>query len=143
MIRLSKLFILLTTALLMTSARTADDWHVSMVQLLANPEKYDGKVVRVEGYLHWKFEDCVLYLSKSDGDYLIGKNGVWISSRADPELQPLGDWFNKKKRQLVYFDERYVLVEGVFDMNEHGHMGANAGGITQVRRVLELKRYHR
>lgn len=37
---------------------------ISMIQLLSNPEKFHGKKVRVNGYLHNQFEDSNLFLSK-------------------------------------------------------------------------------
>ena len=36
----------------------------SIVQLLANPDRYHGKKVGVEGFLHVRFEDCSIYLTK-------------------------------------------------------------------------------
>jgi hypothetical protein len=51
---------------------------VSIIRLIATPEKYHGKFVRVEGYLHNQFENSAIYLSKDDADHLIGKNALWV-----------------------------------------------------------------
>ena len=53
----------LAIVLLLGTPLIADDpVETSMVQLLAHPDKYHGKMVRVTGYLHVKFEDNCLIL---------------------------------------------------------------------------------
>ena len=97
--------------------------HVSIVDLLARPDAYDGKPVRVEGYLHDKFEDHGLYMTKEHADYLMGKYGVWVSFRQKSvALQPEG------KTKTSDFDCKYVLLEGVFNKSGKGHMGLFGGG---------------
>ena len=44
------------------AAEMAED--VSMVQLIATPEKFDGKFVRVHGFLNLGFEGDSLYLHR-------------------------------------------------------------------------------
>jgi hypothetical protein len=51
---------------------------ISLIQFLANPDRYHGVKVAVSGYLHWRFEDAALYLSKTDADYLNTTNAIWI-----------------------------------------------------------------
>jgi hypothetical protein len=116
---------------------------VSLVQLLASPETYHGRFVRVEGFLHNKFENSALYLSKQDGDFLIGKNALWVTYSDDVQMQPRGDADEKNEdRGLSYFDRKFVLLEGRFDKDVRGHMGAYSGGLTGVTRIMELKRYY-
>jgi hypothetical protein len=133
---------LLLVATLAFSALAERPQSVSLVQLLASPEKYDGQFVRVEGFLHNKFENSALYLSKGDADYLIGKNALWVSYSDGVRLQPRGDADKKKERDLLYFDRRFVLLEGRFDKDVRGHMSAYSGGLTGVTRIMELKRYY-
>lgn len=99
-----------------------------MVQLLAHPDKYHGEMVRVTGYLHVKFEDNCLYLSKDDADRLNGKQGFWVSFSESAQLQP--------KQDLAKFDCQFVLIDGVFDRDMHGHMGAAAGHLDKVSRIM-------
>lgn len=111
---------------------------VSLIQLIADPDKYHGKFVRVSGYLHNKFEDSGLYLSKEDADYLVCTNSLWIQyNDKNVMLQGL-----KKNPSLNYFDCKMVLVEGTFDKESHGHRGMWAGELKHVSRVLELTRWH-
>jgi hypothetical protein len=116
---------------------------VSLIQLLAAPEQYHGKLVRVQGFLHIKFEDHALYVSKDHADHLMGRSAVWVSFASAPQLQPLHDSENKKKRDLSYFDRRYVLLEGVFNKDGHGHLGSYGGEVKQIQRVLELQRWYK
>ena len=117
---------------------------VSLISLIANPDKYDSKIVRVEGYLHIKFEDAALYLSKSDADYLNGNNAVWVSfsEKKDINIQPLDRNTKLNKENLDYFDCKYVLLEGTFNKNEHGHMGAYAATLEDVTRIMESTQWY-
>ena len=115
---------------------------VSMINLIATPEKYHGKKVMVEGFLHVQFEDNVIYMHKDDGDYLMGKNGLWVSYAKEPSLEPLCEkQFAALARKLTYFNGRYVLIRGTFNMERKGHMGATSGTIEEVTRVLEQRRW--
>ncbi len=97
--------------------------EVSMVQLLATPEKYDGKFVRVIGVGNLAFEGDFLSLSKEDHLYGAG-NSLWIElgKRAIP--------YNEAKA----YNGRYVLVEGFFDKDDRGHLGMFCGSIKDISR---------
>jgi hypothetical protein len=113
----------------------------SLVSVLANPEKYDGKRITVTGFLHVQFEDSGLYLSKEDADYLITENALWVRYSTDAKL----DWRCGEKFPstlgLSYFDRRYVTLSGTFNMKERGHMGAFSGVLEDVVSVLEQRRW--
>src|SRR4051812_16809265 len=51
--------------------------RVSLITLIANPATYDGKRVRVIGFLRLEFEGNNLYVAKSDYEAAISKNAVW------------------------------------------------------------------
>lgn len=115
---------------------------VSFVNLLTNPEKYDGKKVTVSGVLHFQFEDSTLYFHKEDADYLTLENGVWINYAASPKLTPMCDKeFAAIGSKIDYFDGKYVSITGTFQMKEHGHLGAFAGSIVDVSDVFEKRRW--
>jgi hypothetical protein len=117
-------------------AGSASATQVSLVRLIARPEPYHGKRVRVSGFLHQKFEDSALYLSKADADHLITANAIWV--RYDPKVQLEPEEGSAK--DLDYFDGRPVMLEGIFNMNQHGHRGAFSGVLERVVRVLEESR---
>jgi len=55
-----------------------DAIEVSLINLIATPEQYDGKLVRVIGVGEVKFESNGLYFSKDDYKKVITKNAVWL-----------------------------------------------------------------
>ena len=94
---------------------------VSMIQLVANPEKYEGKYVRVKGFLRMEFEGNGLYLHREDYEKSLYRNGVWVHV-AETEANRA-------------FNMHYVLIEGTFDSKDKGHMGLWSGAIKDIKRV--------
>src|SRR4026207_991872 len=80
----------------------------SIVQLIANPKEYDGKLVRVIGFASVEFEGTAVYLHQDDYKYDIPKNGLWLALDVEGQKQ---------------FDGKYVLIEGTFDAEHKGHRG--------------------
>ena len=111
----------------------------SMVQLLAHPEKYNGKLVDVSGYLHVRYEDAAIYFSKTDADFLTTQQAFWTDYREDVKLQLQS---RKQHVTLPDFDCRYVSVRGIFDSRSHGHMGMFPGTIRDISILTEEKRYY-
>ena len=97
-----------------------DLFRVSMVQLLTQPEEYDGKRVRTFGYIHFEFEGNGIYLHKEDFDYRLISNRLWVD---------LTSGFTSDECQ-----DSYVLVEGIFDVHSRGHMGGSMGAISDINR---------
>lgn len=118
--RLVALFILSFAALHTASAVQPVD--VSIIQLIATPEKYQGKRVRILAFLRVEFEGSAVYLHKEDYEQAIHRNGLWIDL-------PRGISSGKG------LTNQYVLVEGVFDGKQNGHMGLWSGTITDVTRL--------
>ena len=96
---------------------------VSIIQLLANPDDYDGKNVRLIGYIHFEFEGAGIYFHKEDFDRRIYANGFWVS---------LAQGFSPDHCQ-----DRYVLIEGVFDASSTGHMGLWSGTVKDITRCTQ------
>ncbi len=96
----------------------------SLINLVATPERFHGKKVRVIGYAVVEFEQHVLYLSETDADRLISRNGVWLSL---DEKAPPGT--------LKGMNREYAIVVGIFDMNVRGHGAMNSGNIKQIERM--------
>jgi hypothetical protein len=89
--------------------------HVSLMQLISNPEHWDGKPVSVIGYLRLEFEGSALYLHKEDWDHGLTSNAIWVNIPAD------------KYGKLCTADKRYMLIEGTFDGRRQGHMSLFSG----------------
>jgi len=79
------LTLLLFAVLINTSALASDFGKynkeaipVSMHYLLANPEKLNGKVVRVIGVVNLEFESNVIFVDNESFDYYNPQNGFWV-----------------------------------------------------------------
>jgi len=99
---------------------------VSLMQLIVNPEKYHGKLVRVIGVSRIEFEGDGVWFTKEHYKHRIYKNSLWI----EPDYNALG----ATRQQLEQFNGKYVLMEGVFNKENHGHMGMYSGALEKVTR---------
>ena len=97
---------------------------VSLILLIANPEKYNKQNIRVIGYLHLGFEWNCLYLHQEDYKNAVNKNAIWVDVKTRTIM-----------KSLQKYSGHYVLIEGTFDSNMHGHMGANSGSIRDITRL--------
>lgn len=70
----------------------------SMVQLIASPERYDGKRVRTMGVARVGFEETGVFLSRGAAENYVFVNGIRISTDL----------------QLNNLHLRWVLIEGRF-----------------------------
>ncbi|MGB7987584.1 MAG: hypothetical protein WCF54_20650 [Terracidiphilus sp.] len=98
--------------------------EVSMIQLIANPQAYDNKRVRIIGYLHLEFEGDAIYLHREDFDYAIDKNALWVNIPKD-----------MTKEQMKAVNNFYVICTGTFRAGMHGHMGMNSGEMDNITRL--------
>ena len=102
---------------------------VSFIALLANPDKYDGALVRVIGVGNVEAENNCLCLGKDDLTYSTG-NALWI------ELSSAISYRDAQK-----YNGEYVIVEGIFDADNKGHLDAFCGAILEIRRYESWHMY--
>ena len=100
----------------------------SLINLIATPKRFNGRKVRVTGYLHLEFEDCVLCLNKEDYTHSINKNAVWADIKTKVNL-----------RKLHKFSDHYVVMEGIFNSTMKGNEALNSGAIQNISRLDVLK----
>ena len=93
--------------------------RVSIIQLIATPERYEGHRVVVQGFCRLEFEEQALYLHREDSDAMNSANGLWLAIEG--------------KHKDV--NDRFVLVEGVYTSKSHGHLGAWPGEIRNISRL--------
>ena len=100
---------------------------ISLVALLANPAAFDGKAVRVEGFVTLEFEGSAIYLDREAYAAGLRRNAVWVdgpgSSAREARHSPA---------------PRYAAVDGVFHADAHGHMGAFSGELSEVGVIQSL-----
>lgn len=99
--------------------------NVSLVKLIANPEKYDGKRIQVIGYLHLEFEGNAIYLHGEDYKHGLSENSFWVEFSSKLT----------KKRDLNKFNDKFVIIIGTFKANEKGHMGMFGGTLDNIVRL--------
>jgi hypothetical protein len=102
-------------------------WGPSLIELIARPEQFHGKPVRVIGFVNFEFEGNGLYLSRESWERGISRNGLWI----DPPKGYESDSAPSTKTP----NQDYVIVEGVFNARNRGHLGNWSGAIERVTRL--------
>jgi hypothetical protein len=100
------------------------DWGVPLVALLAQPVWFDGRAVRVPGFLAVQFEHAALYIGEADYRHRLRANSVWVNLPSEVLVA---------SRE---YHERYVLIDGVFRVGPTGHRGGWASELAEVSRVV-------
>jgi hypothetical protein len=93
---------------------------VSIVSLIAAPDRFNGKRIQVIGFTHFEFEGNAVYLSREDYRYGLDKNGIWLSMNKS---------HIDKQKEL---NDSYVIVEGTFNAEHKGHFGFFSGSIENI-----------
>ena len=108
--------------------RAADTPDVSLVSLIATPEKYDGKYVRVHGvaYFDSKYYINAVCLTREDKRRANSSNALFV--RFAPSIGS-ADRLNDK----------FVLLQGTFRVADKGHLGFFSATLTGVDRVEAVK----
>jgi hypothetical protein len=94
---------------------------VSMVALLADPERFDGAPVRVVGYLATGPERRAIYLHREDWKNNLSRNAVWLR----PDERPLSE-----------YERKYVSVAADFVATDHGHLGLYGGALANIESIV-------
>jgi hypothetical protein len=103
--------------------RATKSENVTLVQLIANPDQFNGKLIRVIGFLRLEFEGDVLYLHREDYEHAILGDGISV------------DVTSEITNQKETLNMHYALLEGIFDAKYRGHMGAWCGTLRNIRRA--------
>ena len=108
---------------------------VSMIRLIATPEKFESREILVRGLFRCEFENWALYLTKDD----IGRfpeNAFWVTPakgatmRYMSKVQPLAG-------TPCQSNGKYVTVRGRVDLRDRGHRGIFAGSLIVTELVQE------
>jgi len=95
---------------------------VSMAQLIATPEKFDGKIVSVTGFFYLGREEALLYLHQEDYNHSLDANAIWFEP---------GEWVPKDVDRI---QQTYVELVGTFSAAHRGPYGCPNGGLSVVDR---------
>ena len=102
-------------------------WFPSLVELIARPEVYHGRRVRVIGFINFEFEGNAIFLSFEDWKHGVVSNS--LSVEAPPGFQSDSGPASKQPNR------RYVILEGTFNAYRRGHLGLGSGGIERITRL--------
>ncbi|MBN1493234.1 MAG: hypothetical protein JW938_03720 [Candidatus Omnitrophica bacterium] len=128
-------FILLTSMFQATYSQTEPQTdqnlnvrYVSIINLIANPFRFHDSVVRVIGHVRLSAKGVAVYLTKSDAEYELTKNGLWLY--VDETMQSRVDGL----------DMQVCGVVGKFDANNTGPQGLWNGSFTKVIAIGPLNK---
>lgn len=93
--------------------------RVSIIQLVADPGRRDGAIVRTIGYLHLEFEGDMICPTREFYEKRAAQDCLWID--APPSAASLSD--------------HYVIVQGRFSAKDRGHLSMFSGALGQVTRI--------
>ena len=108
---------------------------VSIIHLIATPERYDGKAVRLSGWFVYEFESTAIYLARDDAEHMNTRNGLCV----DIDEQK----FAGAGLDPAVFHNKWVMIEGLFDESSKGHGDLWSGGIHDVHSILERRKLQR
>jgi hypothetical protein len=94
---------------------------VSILQLIATPEKFDGKPVAVIGFLGLDNEADLIYLSKEDYENVVLMNAIWVDKTED------------MRKNSEHLNLKYVRIEGTFQSDHEKRDGLSIGGIKDIK----------
>lgn len=114
---------LLLTLMTLNSVAADEARPVSMIQLIANPDKYDGKLVVVFGYLTLA-ERPSLYIHREDATQALMTNALWVDSS-----EPM-------RQEMAKVSQKYVKIVGRFRAGSGGRVYFLAGGITEIEECV-------
>lgn len=107
-----------------TGARATDEQkfvQVSLVSLIATPDKYDGMLVMVKGIAHLDNKTSMysIFLTREDKRAGNGLNGIYLV-------------LGSSLANVDQFNDKYILVRGLFEAKNKGHLDSFSGSLTNV-----------
>jgi len=94
-----------------------------MVALVANPQRYEGKIIRTVGFLCVEFEGNALYVHDADYRHGLSKNSMALR---------LSDSQSKQFKSLSL---RYVIIEATVYANGLESTAEWAGALGNITRL--------
>jgi len=102
--------------------------EVSLIRLIANPERYDGKPVMLEGIAHFDSKNGInaIFLTRDDKRAGNGLNGIFLV-------------FASSVPNMDHLNDRYVLARGIFHADMKGRLSSFSASLTDVSLVKSLQ----
>lgn len=77
--------------------------NASIIALIATPEKFENRCVRIRGVFRWDSRRAKIYFNKESLQHYVIANGI------DVQMEP------SKLNEIKHLDQSYVTVTGIFD----------------------------
>lgn len=110
------------------SATNKKTEEVSLIAVIANPEKYHKKRIVIKGYFTMETEGQAIYVSKNDYEKGIFKNSIYLYIGYD----------SLKEMNIEEPYKGYVQIEGIFDKQSKGGYGFSSGGLRDITIIERL-----
>lgn len=124
-------------AALADCAETLPSARVSVIQLVATPERYDGAVVFVTGFLTIEFENNSLCATPTVAS---SKDCLWVQYDDGPwETEMDMQRYNAAKAKWTAMSGKRVSIRATFSKDNTGHMGGSSGGLEKIVDVYQGK----
>jgi hypothetical protein len=105
----------------------------SVLQLLAHPDRYEGKRVQVKGYYASGMEYSGLFGTKESAEIADIQSGIWLDIPSDKQ----------SSTNIAEFTNGYVTIAGTFHYVKNGgvgHLGAWPASIIKLTLLVPAKR---
>lgn len=106
--------------------------RISLIQVLANPDKFDGQRLQVAGFFVHEEEDHALYLSADDATNGISNGGIEL----------IFSGVNVPAEDLVHCNRKYVDMVGVFHARWRSQWPLRASTGWQTMAFTNIERIH-
>ena len=93
---------------------------VSMIELIANPQKFDGQRVIISGFVRLEFEGNAIYLHEEDYRNILWKNGLALKMTL------------AQQKQYADRGSKYCNVIGTFHAVSPGYFSLWSGGLSNI-----------
>lgn len=120
-VRLLALFVVVSSVAYSNAATQVQ--NVSLIELLIQPEKFDGRTIAVVGFLETSFDGSLLYLHREDSENWILENAIWVHRN---------ELMDKNQGSL---NRKYVKVIGKFKVGYKEQLGDPPNGFSEIRDI--------
>jgi hypothetical protein len=111
---------------------TRVDAPISIIQVIGNPQEFDGKRVAVVGFLGLHKDGNILYLHREDEEMGLYKNGLTV--QFDSPLT---------QDDVTQVNMHYVYLGGTFDAKDKGTGLGSSGTIKKAANLVLWPRPNR
>ncbi|MBK7841017.1 MAG: hypothetical protein IPJ49_25735 [Candidatus Obscuribacter sp.] len=116
-----------------TPSQSVTSLQVPLFALLSNSDKYSGKLVTTQGFMHFRDEDYELYPSRDFGNFRLSLDGLWLDFSRDEHRSGKSHTLGIN---LSALDNQYVTLTGIFDTQVKGRFNFSIGGFRSISKII-------